>query len=168
MTRSKGGAGPSPRQLKVGEEIRHVLSQVFSRDGLRDPDLTGVTIMVTEVRMSPDLRHATCFVAPLGSGDTAALVKACRRAAPFLRGQVAREVNLRFAPELAFQPDTSFDQAARIGDLLNDPRVRADLPPEDAGETPDDAEETDSAADSQESEDGAGSREPDGSNGPKA
>lgn len=136
MTRSKGGAGPSPRQLKVGEEVRHVLSGVFGRDGLRDPELAAVTVLVTEVRMSPDLRHATCFVAPLGGGDGPGLVKACKRASAFLRGQLAREIELRFVPELAFQLDTSFDQAERIGSLLNSPKVRGDLPPEENG--PDD------------------------------
>ncbi|MFD2265449.1 30S ribosome-binding factor RbfA [Lacibacterium aquatile] len=138
MTRSKGGSGPSPRQLKVGEEVRHAMTRILTRDGLRDPVLTGVTIMVTEVRMSPDMRHATCFVAPLGSmpdgGTTADLVKACKRASAYMRGQLAREVNLRFVPELAFQADTSFDQAARIGALLSEPKVRADLPEDDTAE----------------------------------
>jgi ribosome-binding factor A len=141
MTRSKGGSGPSPRQLKVGEEVRHALTRILSRDGLRDPVLTGVTVMVTEVRMSPDLRHATCFVAPLGGimpngGDTTDLVKACKRAAVYLRGQLAREIIMRFVPEIAFQADTSFDQAARIGALLNEAKVLGDLP--DTEETPDD------------------------------
>lgn len=128
---SPAGRAPSPRQLRVGEEVRHVLTQVFTRDGLRDPDLAGASVMVTEVRMSPDLRHATAFVIKLGGEDTPeaqkALVRACRRAAPYLRGQMAKELRLQFVPELAFQPDTSFGEAARIGALLNRPEVQRDL-----------------------------------------
>lgn len=126
MTRSRGSA-PSQRQLRVGEEIRHLLVQILGRGDLRDPALTDASITVTEVRVSPDLKNATAFVTPLGGGDMAAIVKACRRAAPYLRGQLAGELTLKFTPALSFVADTSFEQASRIDGLLADPRVARDL-----------------------------------------
>ena len=113
MTRPHGRA-PSPRQLRVGEEIRHVLAAILGRGDLRDPELCEVPITVTEIRASPDLRVATVFVTPLGGGEEEAVVKALRRAAPFLRHEVARAVRLKFAPELRFEADRSFEAAGRI------------------------------------------------------
>lgn len=118
---------PSQRPLRVGEAVRHALVDVFARGHIRDPDLAGVTLTVSEVRMSPDLRHATAFVLQLGGGEMAPVLKALKRAAPFLRGEVARLVDLRYAPELHFQADTSFDAAGRISDVLARPEVRRDL-----------------------------------------
>lgn len=119
---------PSQRQLRVGEAIRHTLAQVFQRGDLYDPDLAGVSITVTEVRVSPDLANATAFVTPLGGGDSVTvIVKALGRVAPVLRAAVARAVPLRVVPRLSFQPDTSFDYAARIGTVLRDPAVARDL-----------------------------------------
>ena len=89
---------PSQRQLRVAEEVRHVLARVFSRGEVRDPDLAGETITVTEVRISPDLKNATAFVARLGRSDIDALLPALKRAAPFLRTQIAHEMRLRVAP----------------------------------------------------------------------
>lgn len=132
MTRSKGHGAPSQRQLRVGEEIRHLLVSVLGRDEVRDPDLAGKPVTVTEVRISPDLKNATAFVVPLGGGDGTPLAKALNRAAPFLRGQMARELSLKFAPRLSFQPDQSFDNADRIDALLQSPEVLRDLEPEDA------------------------------------
>lgn len=126
MTRSRGSA-PSQRQLRVGEEIRHALARILARGELRDPALIGVTVTVTEVRISPDLKNATAFITPLGGGDVAPLLKAYKRAAPFLRGQLAREVELRAVPDLRFAADTSFDQATRIEQLITSPDVRRDL-----------------------------------------
>jgi ribosome-binding factor A len=118
----------SQRQLRVGEAIRHTLAQVFQRGDLYDPDLAGVSITVTEVRVSPDLANATAFVTPLGGGErTATVVKALGRVAPVLRAAVARAVPLRVVPRLSFQPDMSFDYAARIGTVLRDPAVARDL-----------------------------------------
>jgi ribosome-binding factor A len=117
MTRQHG-TEPSQRQLRVGEEIRHMLAQILARGALRDPDLFDVTITVTEVRMSPDLRHATAFVTPLGGADMERVVAALKRAAPFLQRQVGRELRLRFTPALAFEADRSFDEASRIDRLL--------------------------------------------------
>lgn len=124
---------PSQRQLRVGEEIRHVLAQVMQRGELRDPALAGVSVTISEVRVSPDLKNATCFVTPLGAsagrGDASEeeVVRALRRAAAFLRGQVAREVRLKFTPALRFRIDDSFDEAARIDELLKRPEVARDL-----------------------------------------
>lgn len=128
--RSGGGrAGePSQRQLRVGEAIRHTLAEVFQRGDLYDPDLAGVSITVTEVRVSPDLANATAFVTPLGGGDrVTTIVKALGRVSPVLRAAVGRAVPLRVVPRLSFQPDTSFDYAARIGTVLRDPVVARDL-----------------------------------------
>ena len=119
MTR-QNATEPSQRQLRVGEEIRHALARILARGGLRDPDLFDVAITVTEVRASPDLRHATAFVTPLGGADMDRVVAALKRAAPYLQGQVGRELRLRFTPSLAFEADRSFDEANRIDRLLRD------------------------------------------------
>jgi len=133
MTRARSKA-PSPRQLRVGEEVRHALIEVLRRGGLRDPLLADADVTVSEVRMSPDLRAATAFVVPFGGGDAAALVEALNRAAPFLRGRIAQAVKLRLAPTLSFAPDRSFEAAGRIEALLHDPAVARDLaaPDDDA------------------------------------
>jgi ribosome-binding factor A len=119
MTRQHGTA-PSQRQLRVGEEIRHMLAQLLTRGDLHDPDLFDVTITVTEVRMSPDLRHATAFVTPLGGAEMERTVAALRRAAPFLQRQVGRELRLRFTPALAFEADRTFEEATKIDRLLRE------------------------------------------------
>lgn len=117
----------SQRQLRVGEEIRHVLAGVFARGELRDPDLAAAQLTVTEVRVSPDLRRATAFVARLGRSDVSLLLPALARAAPFLRGQLAKALRLRVAPEMSFQPDTSLDYASHVNELLHRPEVARDL-----------------------------------------
>ena len=118
---------PSQRQLRVGEEVRHALAHILERGELRDPGLAGVTVTVTEVRMSPDLRRADVFVTPLGGGPAASILAALARARPFLRRQVAQAVDLRFVPDIDFVADGSFDQALRIESLLADPHVARDL-----------------------------------------
>jgi ribosome-binding factor A len=118
---------PSQRQLRVAEEIRHVLAGVFLRGEIRDPELADVSITVTEVRISPDLKHATAYVTRLGRSDVAGLLPALRRVAPFLRGQLAHALKLRYAPDLVFQPDTSLNYAAHVDDLLHSPEVARDL-----------------------------------------
>jgi ribosome-binding factor A len=118
---------PSQRPLRVGEAVRHALVEVFARGHIRDPDLADVSLTVSEVRMSPDLRQATAFVLPLGGGDNENMLKALKRAAPYLRGEVARLVDLRHAPELRFIIDTSFDTAGRISTALAQPDVQRDL-----------------------------------------
>ncbi len=118
---------PTQRQLRVGEEIRHVLSAVFLRGEFRDPDLAGQQMTVTEVRVSPDLRNATAFVARLGRSDVDALLPGLKRAAVFLRGQVAHEMRLRVAPNLSFQADTTLEHAMHIDQLMRRPEVARDL-----------------------------------------
>ena len=119
--------------MRVGEEIRHALAAIIGRGELRDPDLAGQSITVSEVRVSPDLMRATVFVTPLGGGDIARVVAALNRAAPFLRSQIVKAVKLRRAPEIGFAPDTSFDYASRIDEALRNPAVRRDIVPD--GET---------------------------------
>jgi ribosome-binding factor A len=123
----KRDAGPSQRQLRVAEEIRHVLAGLFERRDFRDPDLASAQITVTEVRMSPDMKHATVFVARLGRSDVEALLPVLKRAAPFLRSQVAHAVQLRYTPELSFQPDHALEYATKIDRLLHAPEVARDL-----------------------------------------
>ena len=118
---------PTQRQLRVAEEIRHVLAGVFGRGEVRDPALADVTITVTEVRIGPDLKRATAFVTRLGRSDVADKLPALRRAAPFLRSQVAKELRLRVAPDLSFQADTSIDYAMHVDELLRAPEVARDL-----------------------------------------
>ena len=106
------------RRLRVGEEIRHVLSDMFARDEVHDPALVGRAITVSEVRMSVDLRHAACYIMPLGGENVGDVMEGLRRATPWLRGEVSRRVRLRVAPELVFHADRGFDHAQRIRDLL--------------------------------------------------
>lgn len=119
--------GPSQRQLRVAEEIRHVLAGLFERRDFRDPDLAVAQITITEVRLSPDLKHATVFFARLGRSDASALLPALKRAAAYLRGQVAHTVRLRFTPELSFQPDNALEYAMKIDRLMHQPDVARDL-----------------------------------------
>ena len=119
---------PSQRQLRVGEEIRHALAHILERGEVHDPELAGKAITVTEVRISPDLKNASAFVVPLGGlGDTGEIVDALNRIKSFLRHRVSQAVHLRSAPNLSFVPDTSFDEAGHINDLLHSPEVARDL-----------------------------------------
>jgi|SRR5690606_6141230 ribosome-binding factor A len=124
---SARGAEPSQRLLRVGEAIRHALAEVLTREELRDPALSGVSVTVSEVKPSADLRSANVFVLPLGGRDKGEVLEGLARCAPFLRGQVAKRVRLKFTPELHFRLDDRFERAERIAKLLNDERVRADL-----------------------------------------
>ncbi len=126
-------AGPRPqsqRQLRVGEELRHALAQLLRPGELRDPALRDANVTVSEVRISPDLRNATAFVMPLAGADAEAIMAGLRRSASFLKGRVARMVELRVAPNLTFALDTAFDSAARISELLARPEVERDLHPD--------------------------------------
>src|ERR1700722_15914935 len=113
-SRAARAKAPGQRQLRVAEEIRHVLAGVFARGEVRDPELSDVLITVTEVRIGPDLKRATAFAPRLGRSDIAEKLPALRRAAPFLRGQVAKSLRLRVAPDLSFQADTSIDYAMHV------------------------------------------------------
>lgn len=137
-----GPQGPSQRQLRAGELIRHALVDVLREEEIHDPAMEGVSVTVTEVRMSPDLKHATCFVEPLGAGVEAAptaghvdeIIKALNAHAKFLRGVLGRRIDMKFTPDLKFRHDDSFDAAGRMDRLFNDPRVRADLERADDGD----------------------------------
>lgn len=123
----KGKRGPTQRQLRIGEELRHVLAMMFEKGEIRDPGLVGISVTVTEVRVGADLRIATVFAVPLGGGDADAMLGALGRARPFLRRRIAEEVRLKFVPDLVFRLDPSFDEAQRIESLLRDPAVARDL-----------------------------------------
>jgi len=132
-SRSPAARGPSQRQLRAGELVRRALAEIIARGTIQDPELTERPVTVSEVRMSPDLRHATCYVAPLGGGDAGKLVDALNRVKAYLRGQLSREVTFKFMPDLHFAADMSFDNAEAMDRLLHSPQVARDLagPPED-------------------------------------
>ena len=111
----------------MSEEIRHVLSSLFMRGEFHDPSLHDAKITVTEVRISPDLKNATAFVARLGRTDIAELLPSLKRVAPWLRTQIAHEMRLRIAPRVSFQPDTTLDYAMHVDSLLRKPEVARDL-----------------------------------------
>jgi ribosome-binding factor A len=123
-------AGGSQRQLRVGELVRHAMAEVLSQGSAHDPDLEGHIITVPEVRMSPDLKLATIYVMPLGGRDTDKVIAALERNKKFLRGEVARRVNLKFAPDVRFRVDDRFEEAERIEKLLRTPAVQRDLAPD--------------------------------------
>ncbi len=128
---------PSQRPLRVGEELRHALAGVFERRDLRDPVLSGVSVTVSEVRVSPDLRHATVYVLPLGGGHGTEVLSALSRAAGFLRTRIAERVRLKYMPEFAFRLDQTFAQASHISDLLASARSAGLAPLATDGEGPD-------------------------------
>ncbi len=113
--------------LRVGELVRHVMADLLARGGVTDPVLEGHVISVPEVRMSPDLKLATVYVMPLGGKDTQPVLEALNRHRKFLRGEIARTVTLRFAPDVRFRLDESFERSARIDSILASPEVQRDL-----------------------------------------
>ena len=123
--------GPSQRQLRAGELVRHALVDIFREEEINDPVLKGVSVTVTEVRMGPDLRHAMVFVEPLGGENAGDVVKALNRHVKFIRGHLGRMVELRFTPDLHFRHDETFSEAARMARLFDDPKVRQDLTPDE-------------------------------------
>ena len=132
---ASGPQGPSQRQLRAGELIRHALVEVLREEEIHDEAMQGVSVTITEVRLSPDLKHATCFVEPLGAGVSDApnaghvdeIIKALNAHAKFLRGVLGKHIDMKFTPDLRFRHDDSFDAASHMDRLFNDPRVRADL-----------------------------------------
>jgi ribosome-binding factor A len=120
-------SGPSQRQLRVGELVRHALAEMLSRGDVHDDVLASHVVTVSEVRMAPDLRLATIYVMPLGGKDLAPVLEALERNRKYIRGEVARAVNLKFAPEIRFLADETFDEARRIDEILSSPRVAQDL-----------------------------------------
>src|SRR6266852_9007768 len=119
--------GPSQRQLRVGEELRHLLAAILGRHELCDPALKDAVVTVTEVRISPDLKSATAFVMPLGGSHVPEILAALQRGAGFMRGLIARELDLRYVPSLRFVLDTTFDHASRIEALLHRPDIERDI-----------------------------------------
>ena len=118
-------AGPSQRQLRAGELVRHALAEILREETLNDGALEDVSVTVTEVRMSPDLRHAQCYVEPLGGVHVRAVIEGLNRASKFLRGRLGRHIELKFTPDLHFVHDESFEAADRMERLIAEAR-RAD------------------------------------------
>jgi len=122
--------GPSQRQLRVGELVRHALAEILQRGDISDAVIAGHVITVPEVRMSPDLKHATVYIVPLGGKDEQPVVAALERHKRYIKGELARRIReFRSIPDLRFRADDRFDEALRIDRLLDDPRVRRDLAP---------------------------------------
>ena len=127
MQRNEIPEGRSVRLLRVGEQVRHALSDILMRGDVHDETLASHLVSVTEVRMSPDLRHATVFVKPLLGSDEAVVIKALRTNTAYLQSEVARRVNTKYAAKLKFLPDESFDEGGKIDALLRHPKVAQDL-----------------------------------------
>jgi ribosome-binding factor A len=125
--RPKAPRGPSQRRLRAGELVRHALVEILREEDLQDPALAGVSVTITEVRVSPDLKHALCFVEPLGGQHAPEVIAGLNRVAKFLRGRLGHAIDMRFTPALKFVHDDSFDAAEQMDRLLADPRVRRDL-----------------------------------------
>ena len=126
--RKKGASRPtSQRQLRAGELVRHALVEILREENLPDPALAGVSVTITEVRVSPDLKHALCFVEPLGGEHAPEVIEALNRVSKFLRGRLGHAIDMRFTPALKFVHDNSFDVAEHMNRLLDDPRVRRDV-----------------------------------------
>lgn len=123
--------GPSQRQLRVGEMLRHALAEILARGEIRDPDLEGVSVTVTEVKPSPDMRHATVFCEPLGGRNAAPVLAALNRHKGFIRGMMGKLITLKFTPDLRFVEDTSFAEAEKIETILKSDRVARDLAADD-------------------------------------
>ena len=138
--RHKGPAGPTQRMLRVGELVRHALAQIFARGDVEDEALAGAVITVPEVRMSPDLKLASAYVMPLGGERAAEIVEALNRHQRFIRGRVAPEIDLKFAPELRFFVDETFEQYGKIDSLLRSDRVQRDLRADDDDESEKDSD----------------------------
>ena len=122
-----GSKGSSQRQLRVGEMIRHAIAEILMRSDIADPKFDGHNITVTEVRVSPDLRNATIYALPFGAGDPKALKATLVSHQRYLRGELAKRVDLKYMPDLSFEIDETFDQAERIDTILSLPEVKRDL-----------------------------------------
>ena len=127
MRQKESSEGRSVRLLRVGEQVRHALSEVLMRGDVHDETLASHSVSVTEVRMSPDLRHATVFVKPLLGSDEEAVIKALRTNTAYLQSEVARRVNTKYAAKLKFLPDESFDEGSHIDSILRSDKVARDL-----------------------------------------
>ena len=133
MVQAKNPAEPSVRLLRVGEQVRHILSEILARGDVHDETLAKHMVSVTEVRMSPDLRHATVFVKPLLGKDEEVVIKALRTNTAYLQREVAHRVKMKYAAKLMFLADESFDEGSHIDSLLRSPKVARDLEEGDEG-----------------------------------
>jgi ribosome-binding factor A len=120
-------AGPTQRQLRVGEMLRHSLAEILRRGEIRDPDLAGVSVTITQVKPSPDMRHATVFCEPLGGKNARQVIVALNKHKGFLRGELGRTITMKFTPDLRFVEDESFAEAEKIETILKSSRVQRDL-----------------------------------------
>jgi ribosome-binding factor A len=127
MARPVKSSGPSQRQLRVGELIRHALAEMLARGDIHDEVLSKHVITVPEVRLSPDLKLATCYIMPLGGGDVKPVLKALGDHKRHIRGEIAHRVNLKYAPDVRFLQDESFAEAERVDALLYSEKVRRDI-----------------------------------------
>lgn len=127
MARPSKPSGPNQRQLRIGELIRHALAELLARGDIHDEVLAKHVVTVPEVRLSTDLKLATCFVMPLGGGDVAPVLKALNAHKKYIRGEIAHRVNLKFAPDIRFLQDESFAEAERVDALLYSDKVRRDI-----------------------------------------
>ena len=126
-TKPDPSRAPSQRALRAGELVRHAMADMLARGEVHDPVIEGHLITIPEVRMTPDLRFATIYVMPLGGRDVGDVVAALERNKRFLRGEIARRINLKFAPDIRFRADERFAEAERIEKLLRSPAVARDL-----------------------------------------
>jgi len=108
----------SKRQLRVGEQLRHILSEVLAEGNIHDPDVAGTSVTVTEVQPSPDMRNATAYVIPLGGENEKAIIAGLNRSAGFIQGEMGRQLSMKFTPRLTFKKDESFDYSSHIDELL--------------------------------------------------
>ena len=129
--------GPSQRQLRVGEALRHALAEVLRRNDIRDSDLDGVSVTITQVKPSPDMRYATVYCEPLGGQNAKEIVAALNRHKGFLRGEMGRMIATKFTPDLRFVEDESFAEAEKIETILKSPQVQRDLTASDQDDEPD-------------------------------
>ncbi len=135
MSRFEQSKGPSQRQLRVGEQVRHALTEILQRGEVRDPVLEGSVLSVNEVRMSPDLKIATVYVTALGREDMDPIIKALAANAKFIRGRASHALSqMKFMPQFRFRADTSYDNFSKIDDLLRSPEVARDLDHDDESE----------------------------------
>ncbi|MFN7710620.1 MAG: 30S ribosome-binding factor RbfA [Holosporales bacterium] len=134
MSRRFHEPGPSQRQLRVGEEVRHLLAEMLSREAYDDPVLQRASVTVTEVRISPDFRHARVYVMPLGGKEVAAVVASLNAQASHFRGQLGRQLTIKYIPKLFFTEDTTFEAGGRIDALMRNEKVARDLTPRGEGD----------------------------------
>ncbi len=133
-SRQDGPLGPSQRQLRVGEALRHALAEILRQNEIRDPDLSGVSVTITQVKPSPDMRYATVYCEPLGGEHAREVIAALNRHKGFLRGEMGHRIAMKFTPDLRFVEDQSFAEAQKIETILKSPEVQRDLHSSDEDE----------------------------------